>query len=305
MAAYVIVTAARNEEANLERLFGCVLAQTAQPLAWIIVSDGSTDGTDELVRRQAAASPWVRFLRRDKPAAESRRIEKVAPGKVGAIETALASCGGLAYDFLAILDADVTIGPTYYERVLERFGSDPGLGIAGGMVWNILPDGSTARGGFKNPDAVGGPIQMFRRRCYEDIGGYKPFGHEDGRACADARRRGWAVRSFPDVRADHHVPVMGYASTIASMVPTDFYLGEMHYVMRMPLWFEAVMALRECFQRPFVLAGAALLAGHFWAMLRLKRKAPREVPFWTNQREYAGLILSKARRTLGRPKAGG
>jgi biofilm PGA synthesis N-glycosyltransferase PgaC len=305
MAVYVIVTAARNEAANLERLFGCVLAQTVEPLAWIIVSDGSTDGTDELARRLAAGTPWVRFLRREKPAAESQRIEKVAPGKVGAVETGLASLGGLAYDFLAILDADVTLGPSYYERVLQRFGADPSLGIAGGMVANILPDGSPARGGFKNPDAVGGPIQMFRRGCYEDIGGYKPYGHEDGQACADARRKGWTVRSFPDIQADHHVPVMGYASTIASMVPTDFYLGKMHYAMRMPLWFDALMALRECFHKPFVLAGAALFAGHVWAMLLLKHRVPREVPFWKNQREYAGLILSKARRIFSRRKAGG
>jgi glycosyltransferase involved in cell wall biosynthesis len=305
MAAYVIVTAAHNEDANLDRLFGCVRAQTVKPLAWIIVSDGSTDGTDDLARRLAADTPWVRFLRREKPAGEAKRIEKVAPGKVGAIGAAVASCGGLDYDFLAILDADVTVGPTYYERVLQRFGADPALGLAGGMVWNILPDGSPARGGFKNPDAVGGPIQMFRRRCYEDIGGYKPYGHEDGRACADARRRGWTVRSFPDIRADHHVPVIGYASTIASMVPTDFYLGQMHYVMRMPLWFDAIMALRECFQKPFVLAGVSLFAGHVWAMLRFKRKVPREVPFWRNQGEYAGLILSKARRAFVRRKIGG
>lgn len=304
MAAYVIVTAARNAAAHLDRLFGCVLAQTAKPLLWIIVSDGSTDGTDELVRRRAEAVPWVRFLRREKPAAETRRIDKVAPGKVGAIEAALASCAGLAFDFLAVLDADVTVGPDYYERVLERFAADPRLGIAGGMVSNILPDGSPARGGFKNPDAVGGPVQMFRRSCFEDIGGYKPYGHEDGRACADARRRGWGVRSFPDIKADHHVPHKGYASTIASMVPTDFYLGRMHYAMRMPLWFEGVMAAREGFQKPYVLGGAALFAGHLWALVRCARKAPREVSFWRNQKEYAGLVLSKARRGLGRSKSG-
>jgi hypothetical protein len=89
------------------------------------------------------------------------------------------------------------------------------------------------------------------------------------------------------------------------MVPTDFYLGQMHYVMRMPLWFDAIMALRECFQKPFVLAGVSLFAGHVWAMLRFKRKVPREVPFWRNQGEYAGLILSKARRAFVRRKTGG
>jgi hypothetical protein len=300
MAAYVIVTPAHNEEDSLERLFGCVLAQTAKPIAWIIVSDGSTDRTDETARRLAGEIPWIRFMRREKPEQDFRRIEKVAPGKVAAVETALSSLGGMEYDYLAILDADVAVGPSYYEEVLRRFGSDRSLGIAGGMIRHILPDGAPARGGFKNPDAVGGPIQMFRRECYEDIGGYQPYGHEDGQACANARRKGWAVRSFPDIWADHHVPEKGYASTIASMVPTCFYLGKMHYVLRMPLWFDSLMALRECVHKPFVLAGASMFAGHLWAALLLKRKVPKEVPFWRNHGEYVGLILSKARRTLGR-----
>jgi biofilm PGA synthesis N-glycosyltransferase PgaC len=300
MAPYVIVTAAHNEEDSLERLFGCVLAQTAKPLLWIIVSDGSTDRTDELARRKAEEVPWIRFLRREKPARDFKRIEKVAPGKVAAVETALATLGGTAYDYLAILDADVTFEPDYYERVLERFEADPSLGIGGGMIRNILPDGSPARGGFKNRDAVGGPIQMFRRECYEAIGGYKPYGHEDGQACANARRGGWTVRSFPDIWAEHHVPYDGYASTIASKVPTDFYLGQMHYLLRIPLWFDSLMALREGFHKPFVLGGASLLAGHLWAMLLFKKKVPQEVPFWRNQREHLGLILGKVRRSLGR-----
>lgn len=300
MAAYVIVTAARNEGHNLDRVSRCVLAQSVKPLLWIIVSDGSTDRTDEMARRLAEEVSWIRFLRREKPAEDLKRIEKVAPGKVAAVETALASFCGAEYEYLAILDADVAIGPDYYERVLQRFGADRSLGIAGGMVRNILPDGSPARGGFKNPDAVGGPIQMFRRTCYEDIGGYRPYGHEDGQACANARRRGWTVRSFPDIWADHHVPYKGYASTIASMVPTGFYLGQMHYGFRMPLWFEGLMALRECAHKPFVLAGASMFAGHIWAMLLRKRRGPKEVPFWRNQREYVGLIVSKVRRVVGR-----
>ncbi len=299
MASYVIVTAAHDEEGHLDRLCGCVLAQTVKPLAWIIVSDGSTDRTDEIARRYAEKLPWIRFLRREKPAQERKRVEKVAPGKVAAVAMALASLRGVEYDYFANLDADVTFEPGYYEQVLRRFESDPSLGIAGGMVRNILPDGRQARGGFLNPEAVGGPVQMFRRRCYEAIGGYKPYGHEDGLACADARRKGWAVRSFPDIRADHHVPYKGYASTIASKVPTCFYLGQMNYVLRMPLWFDALMALREGVHKPFVLAGASLVAGHLWALVSFKKKVPKDVSSWKNQRAYIGLLVSKGRRTFG------
>ncbi len=300
MAAYVIVTAAHNEEDSLERLFESVLAQTVKPLLWTIVSDGSTDRTDELARRKAGEVPWIRFLRREKPERDFNRIEKVSPGKVAAVELALAALGGTAYDYLAILDADMTLEPDYYMRVLERFEADPSLGIGGGMIRHILPDGSPARGGFKNPDAVGGAVQMFRRACYEAIGGYKPYGHEDGLACADARRQGWTVRSFPDIWADHHVPWIGYASTIASKVPTGFYLGQMNYLLRIPLWFDALMALREACHKPFVLGGASWLAGHLWAMLLFKKRVPKETSFWRNQAGHLGVILRKIRRTTGR-----
>jgi glycosyltransferase involved in cell wall biosynthesis len=303
MASYVIVTAAHNEEANLDRLYRCVLAQTVKPLAWVIVSDGSTDRTDEMARRFAVETPWVRFVRREKPGQERRRVEKVSPGKVAAVGTALAALGGLEYEYLANLDADVTMEPSYYEQVLRRFEADRSLGIAGGMIRSILPDGVEARGGFKNPEAVGGPIQMFRRKCYEDIGGYKPYGHEDGLACADASRKGWAVRSFPDIWADHHVPYKGYASTIASKVPTCFYLGQMNYGLRMPLWFDTLMALRECCHKPFVLAGISMFAGHLWAMLLFKRRMPKQVSPWRNHGAYVGLLLRKARRAFGRSAA--
>jgi hypothetical protein len=300
LASYVIVTAAHNEENNLERLFGCVLEQTVKPLVWVIVSDGSTDRTDEIARRYAEEIPWVRFARREKPEREHRRVEKVAPGKVAAVEMALASLGGVEYEYSANLDADVTFEPSYYEQVLRRFESDRSLGIAGGMIRNVLPDGTEARGGFRNPEAVGGPIQMFRRECYRDIGGYKPYGHEDGVACASARRKGWTVRSFSDIWADHHVPTKGYASTIASKVPSCFHLGQMSYLLRMPLWFSALMALRECCHPPYILAGSSMFAGHCWAMILFKRKVPKEVPFWKNQGAYIGLLMSKARRSIGK-----
>jgi biofilm PGA synthesis N-glycosyltransferase PgaC len=300
MAAYVIVTPAHNEEGHLERLFACVKAQTVKPLVWVIVSDGSTDRTDEIARGMAAEVSWIRFLRREKPAQDFRRIEKVSPGKVAAVEMALASLGAADYEYFANLDADVEIGPSYYEQVLDRFKADPSLGIAGGMIRNVLPDGATARGGFKNPEAVGGPVQMFRRTCYEAIGGYKPYGHEDGFACADARRKGWTVRSFRDIWADHHVPDMGYASTIASKVPTCFYLGQMNYGLRMPLWYGTLMALRECGHKPFILAGASMFAGHVWAMLMFKKKVPKDVSAWANQRAYVRLLLGKARRSFDR-----
>ena len=144
MASYVIVTAAHNEEDNLDRLVACVLAQTVKPLVWIIVSDGSTDRTDEIAGRYAGETPWIRFMRREKPEQERRRVEKVAPGKVAAVEMALASLGGVEYEYFANLDADVTLEPSYYERVLQRFESEPDITVASSTM--EIVGGPTLRG---------------------------------------------------------------------------------------------------------------------------------------------------------------
>lgn len=293
MASYVIVTAAHNEEDSLDRLAQHVVAQTAQPLLWIIVSDGSTDRTDDIAGRYARDYSWIRFLRREKDDHERRRVEKTSPGKVAAIRMAMKSLEGLHYDYFANLDADLTFDADYYERLLSRMESDNSIGIAGGMILNILPDGRRGPGGFKNPDAVGGPTQVFRRQCYTDIGGYKPYGQDDGIACDEARRKGWRVCSFPDIWAQHHVPYYGYAPTYGSKIPTCFHLGMMDYVMRIPLWFTGAMALRECLCRPPFLPSVARVLGHLWAMLCRKPRIPKTQGLLQTQAVYAGMFTRK------------
>ena len=109
-------------------------------------------------------------------------------------------------------------------------------------------------------------------------------------------RNGWSVRSFSTIWADHHVPFKGYASTYASKLPTCFYMGQMNYVLRVPLWFGAIMALRETVHRPLFLPGAAMFGGHLWAMILFKQRIPKETSSWRNHCEYLKLVVSKARR---------
>lgn len=283
MSRYIIITSARNAERTIERTIESVLKQTVPPLRWVIVSDGSDDRTDEMVRAYASRHDGIRFIRREKPPEEFQRIERAAPGKAAALAVAYESCRDLPFDYVANLDADITFAPDYYERVLQALDADERIGIAGGAIRNFFPDGRPAPGGFYKPDFVAGAVQMFRRACYEGIGGYKPFGHEDCVAALEAKAQGWTVKNLLDLVADHHPPWEGYATDIRSKLPTCFYLGQMHYIMREPWWREIPRCIKRGFARPWLIGGCAMGAGYLSAWMRRETR----IPLPTTQRANA------------------
>jgi len=159
-AKYVVVTPVHNGERTLERTIRSVVSQTVLPLRFVIVSDGSTDGTDEIARKYAHGYEWIRFVRREKPSEEAERMERAAPGKAGAFQLAVDQLVDLEFDYIACLDDDVDLPADYYRVVIEEFEKDLQIGICGGALRNILPDGSVGPGGFWKPDFVAA-----RSRC--------------------------------------------------------------------------------------------------------------------------------------------
>ncbi len=291
MAAFVIVTSAYNEALRLPSLIEAVSAQTTLPLRWVLVSDGSTDETDAMAREAARARPWMTFLRRER----NRRHDpaaRVAPGKTVAIRAALEQVAREPYDYLAVLDADITLPTDYYERVLRIFAEDPRMGIAGGGAYNVYEDGEVSESGFTNPEFVGGPVQMFRRTCYEAIGGYVTYGHEDVLAVAMAKMRGWRVCCDPQIRALHWGQQRPRAS---EKVPTLYRMGRADYVMHASLWFELMRSVRRMASPPYVAAGLAQLAGYTEALLDRRRKIPASVVL---RRYFRREEMAKARSAV-------
>src|ERR1041385_3274513 len=125
LPTYVLITPARNEAQFIERTIQCVISQTVPPLRWVIVSDGSTDGTDEIVAKYLAANPWIELIRMPE------RSERHFAGKVNAFNAGYARVAGLKYDAIASLDADITFENEYFAFLLEKFSEDPGLGVVG------------------------------------------------------------------------------------------------------------------------------------------------------------------------------
>jgi biofilm PGA synthesis N-glycosyltransferase PgaC len=262
--AYVLITPARDEEATIEKCIQAVAAQTMLPKRWVVVSDGSTDRTDEIVCGCCRCYNWLRLIR------VAEREGRHFGAKVRAFNAGLNAVGGLRYDVIGNLDADITFGEDYFEFLMGRFLQDPLLGVVGTP---FVEDGSQYDYRFTSIEHVSGACQLFRRECFEQIGGYVPIegGGIDWTAVTTARMKGWRTRTFPERVCYHHRKIgtggSGSLSTWFRRGKKDYFLGG-H-----PLW----QLLRGCYQmtrRPFLIGGLLLLSGYLWGWIS---KAARPV----------------------------
>jgi glycosyltransferase involved in cell wall biosynthesis len=270
---YVLVTAARNEERFLEATILAVIAQTIRPNRWVIVSDGSTDGTDEIIARYTNIHPWIHSSRLD-----DRRDRSFA-AKAVCFNSGYKLLTDLEFDVVGNLDADITFAPDYYEFLLRKFRDLPDLGVAGTPYVEDPNQPGVHSYSHKHADLshVSGACQMFRKACFDEVGGYTPIkgGGIDWVAVTTARMKGWRTETFVETVCFHHRK-MGTArggplSARFRHGKEDYYLGS-H-----PVW-QASRALFQMRSDPVVLGGMMLLAGYVWAMIaRLERPISDEL----------------------------
>jgi len=265
---YVLVTPVRDEEATIGKTIDSVIRQTLLPAEWVIVSDGSTDRTDEIIREAAAQHPWIRLL--PLQARPGRSFAAVVHNTEAGIRHL--ECGNYAY--LGLLDSDVTFQTDYFEQLIGRFEAEPALGLAGGVVIDVgLPRDRFPR----NRRDVPGAVQFFRRECFERIGGLIPIpeGGWDGMTCAMARMHGYQTRLFTDLVVDHLKPRNIHEG---GAVRRKWQLGVRDYAAGYHPLFEAVKCLSRVTDPPFLVGSAAWLVGYFGsAIRRLPRVVPAEV----------------------------
>src|SRR5262249_29412719 len=162
---YILITPARNEEAFIEKTLDSVITQTRLPERWVIVDDGSTDRTAEIVETYAKRHSWIELLRR------RQHVERSFAGKVHAFDIGLDRVRSHDFEVIGNLDADLSFEPDYLEFLMRKFSEDPRLGVAGTPFTEA--DGyDSARDSFEGENHVAGGCQLFRRQCFEDIGGY-------------------------------------------------------------------------------------------------------------------------------------
>jgi biofilm PGA synthesis N-glycosyltransferase PgaC len=258
LSNYVVVTPARNEAQYIELTIRSVVAQTLLPRKWMIVSDGSTDRTDEIVKRYSADYPWIELVRMPE------RQERHFAGKVHAFNAGYAVLQGVDYDVIASLDADISFEPDYFSFLLGKLSGDLSLGLVGTPFKEESNQTYDYR--FTSIEHVSGACQVFRRQCFEDIGGYIPVKNGiDHIAVVTARMKGWKTRTFPERVCLHHRP-MGTAQR--GTLSARFLIGANDYsIGNHPFW-ELSRSAYQMTKKPYVAGGLAILSGFLWTTIQ-------------------------------------
>jgi glycosyltransferase involved in cell wall biosynthesis len=265
---YVLVTTARNEEAYIEQTLRSVVNQSFLPEKWVIVSDGSTDRTEEIVKKYLSANPWIELLVRP------QRTDRSFSGKAHAFNEGCKLLEDVDYDIIGNLDADISFEPDYMKCLIEKFERDPELGVGGTDY--VEGEFHSFRDSYISENHVNGQIQMFRKNCFDEIGGYLPipYGGIDWVAVTTARMKGYRTRSFQD-RVYNHLRKMGTEGT--SVLGARFHYGKKDYFLGgHPLWqiFRSVFQMTK---KPYATGGIALLAGYGWAWITIKKQVPKDL----------------------------
>jgi poly-beta-1,6-N-acetyl-D-glucosamine synthase len=260
---YVVITPARNEVQFVELTIKSVVAQEVRPLKWVIVSDGSTDGTDEIVRKYCSEYPWIELVRMPE------RSERNFAGKVYAFNAGYARLKDLQFDAIASMDADISFDSEYFSFLLGQLARDPGLGLVGTPFQNGLHQTYDYR--FTSIEHVSGACQLFRRECFDQIGGYVPLkgGGIDLAAVMAARMKGWKTRTFVEKACIHHRE-LGTAQ--GGGLGERFRQGIKDYTFGgHPVW-ELFRFVYQMTRPPLILGGLALGVGYSWAALQHRER---------------------------------
>ncbi len=287
---YVLITPARNEADLIELTIKSVVAQTVRPIRWVIVNDGSTDTTAEIVSSYTRLHPWIEMIQMPE------RAERHFGGKAHAVNAGRERMTGLEFDVIGNLDADVTFEPDYFEFLLERFAENPKLGVAG----TTFREGNLSYNyELVGIEHVSGMCQMFRRECFEAIGGYAAIksGGIDLIAVLSARAKGWQTRTFLEKSFIHHRTQGGALHT---GLRGRWYMGRKDYLLgNHPVW-EFLRSFYQMRYKPYVAGGLLILTSYLWHLLcRVERTIPDDL-MALRQKEQLERLKAITKRRLHR-----
>lgn len=282
---YAVITPVRDEAHYIDRTIDSMVRQTVPPMTWIIVDDGSTDGTGAMLDALAARSEQVQVIHN-----LDRGYRAAGSGVVEAFDLGYRSLGAAPWQFIVKLDGDLSFDPDYFERCFQAFAADARLGIAGGTVcrWSAgeLVVDSTGDPAFH----VRGATKIYRRECWEQIA---PLLKAPGWDTVDevkANLHGWTTRTLEDVPLVQHKPT----GSADGAWKDAFKNGRADYASGYHPAFMLAKCMRRALRKRSLVGSAALLAGFCSGYLR---KAPRV----DDPRAIRYLRQQQLRRLLFRP----
>ena len=299
--SYIIITPAKNEEKSLPGLIQSIVRQTIKPKLWVIVDDGSTDGTPEIIEDAVKKHEWIQTIRLK----EGERDLGVHYSQVciAGFDYAMEYCKRckIEYDYIGLIDADIILEETYFERLIKEFEKNRNFGIVSGEVWNII-DEKTKRSKQRSDLPCGG-ARLWRRRCFEETGGYIVTYAPDSISNVKAKLKGWETRSLEGIKVISTRALgsaEGYWKEFKGFGIYSYYVG-------FNLFYAILKGMRYLFERPYYI-GLAFLYGYFSCLIlgkkRIKDEEIRHYYRHIRPREINQYYLDVIRNKLKRTKEG-
>lgn len=289
-AKYVLITPCRDEAQYARQCLDSVLAQVVQPDLWVIVDDGSSDETPEILAEYAEKVDWIKIIRR-----EDRGRRAVGPGVIDAFYAGLDTVDLSSYDFLCKFDLDLDIPATYFSTLLSWMSEEPALGTCSGKPYFKSDDGKRLISEKIGDEMSVGMTKFYRRECFEQIGGFVREVMWDGIDCHTCRMMGWIAysRDDPQTRFIHLRPMGSSQQSIWTGRMRHGY-GQ-YYMGTGPLYMTASAAYRMT-RPPLVVGGI----GMWWGYIKsLVKRLPRydNTKFREFLRRYQWACLWKGKAT--------
>jgi len=260
---YVVISPVRDEMAHIEKTIQSMVAQTTLPTEWIIVNDGSTDDTRQIINRYAAKCAWIKAIHR-----ENRGFRKSGGGVIEAFNEGYSALATSEWDFLVKFDGDLSFDTDYFEKCFKYFAVEPMLGIGGGDVYHDINGSLIVE---KNPRFhVRGATKIYRKACWDALGGLIQAPGWDTLDEVKANMLGWTTHSFPDLKLIHHKYTGSADGTWGGWVKN----GRANYIAGYHPLFMTVKCIKRAFQRPYLISALGLFYGFIAGYLKGVQQVP-------------------------------
>jgi biofilm PGA synthesis N-glycosyltransferase PgaC len=277
---YVIITPVRDEAKFLGETIRSVASQTITPLQWIIVDDGSTDATAEIMEAAAAKHPWITTLH-----CANRGSRVNASGVMQAFHQGYQLLNRQDWDYLVKLDGDVRLEPDYFEKCIAQFHKNPSLGVGGGVIYNVIGDSYVLE---PCPEFhVRGATKIYRRECWDAIGGLLSGPGWDTVDEVKANMLNWKSRSFPELKVIHFRPT-GQAEGSWKNSVKD---GRSDYVTGYHPLFMFLKCVKRIVEPPVVVGSVGLMYGFVSSYFRGVPRVEKDLIQYVQRQQLRRLML--------------
>lgn len=259
----VLITPFLNEETVIGDLIKSVIAQELQPAKWVLVDDGSSDNSVNIIKKITKDQDWISLVQLDHKSQKRSIGAKI----INAFNSGLATISINDYDIIMKLDADLILPENYIKEITRQFTKNPSIGLCGG-VCGLVEKGEIKLERKTNLDHVRGALKAYRRECFQEIGGLVNRMGWDSVDEYKTRYKNWEVKVLPDLMVTH----LKETNIKTGYTRASFKNGIMLYTIRFDFPLLMTNVLKRFLWKPYIIQGLAILFGYCYAFLFREEK---------------------------------